>query len=105
MDVLDYNRVLHQRREPARNESRSFRLLREQPGERAMIGTQKKLAAEEIYTKMLERTNDCEASSLKLRIVSCAGDNFFEKNEMSRSTLLLSRCSSTAPIAMFEASV
>ena len=63
-DVLDYNRVLHQRREPARNASRGFRLLREQPGKRAMIVSQTKVAAEQIYTEMLERTDDCEAFSL-----------------------------------------
>ena len=34
-----------------------------------MIGTQRKRAAEQIYTEMLERTDDCEAFSLERRIV------------------------------------
>ena len=50
-----------------------------------MISTQKKLPAEQIYLKMLMRTDNCETFSIERGIVSLRPRQlFFEKNEMAR---------------------
>ena len=69
-NLLGVNCVLHQRREPAKNVGKSFRLLHQQPGERAMISTKTKLAAKQILSEILESTDDCETFSFERGIGS-----------------------------------
>ena len=69
LKVLDFDRVLHQRRYPSANSRATFRLFQEKPRERLVIGAEDDRASEKIYVEVLSSGDDCESLAFKRRII------------------------------------